>query len=152
MRKGEAGDTGRGYGKAGVAGGAAPAGLQDTPCDWGWRGKASCRRKGQGLRGGRFALGQESGRRGGEVVVPLKPTTCTEPKTVSGLLKMAASSCRRCLAITFFICGAFGVGEAVQVAGRGSCAAELWCLTTGAIRVVSQFLGGGLLHQKKLTF
>lgn len=50
--------------------------------------------------------------------------------------------------ITFFVCGAFGVGEAVQAAGRGRRAAQLWSCTTGAVGMVAQFLGGGLLNQR----
>lgn len=52
--------------------------------------------------------------------------------------------------ITFFICGAFRVGEPVQVAGGGHRVAELWCLTIRTCGVFTKFLGGGLLNESKL--
>lgn len=52
--------------------------------------------------------------------------------------------------ITFFICGAFRVGEPVQVAGGGRGVAELWCLTVRTRGVFTEFLGGGLLNEINL--
>lgn len=135
VREGEAGDTGRRYGKAGVVGRAAPAGLRRAPCHWRRGGKASGRGRGRGLRRG-----------GGEVVVPLKPAACGDKGGVSALKDGRRR--RPVGGFTFFVCGAFGVGEAAQAAGGGRRAAELWSWTTGAVGMVAQLLGGGLLNQR----
>lgn len=69
VREREAGDACWWDGEPGVSGGAAPAGLQHSP---------DCRgRRGNHLRDGLFIrLGQEGWSGGGEVIVPLKTTTC----------------------------------------------------------------------------
>lgn len=95
MRKGEAGDAGRGDGETGVVGGTGPAGLQHASYCRGRRGKSRCCRWGHSLWYGVFIrLGQEGGC-GGEVVVPLKTTACRDLMKESGheMAKKIFSSC-----------------------------------------------------------
>lgn len=81
MCEGEAGDAGRWYGEPGVVWGAGPAGLQHAPCYWWRRGKARRGWRGRSLCCGFFLhLGQEGSCRGGEVIIPLKTTTCRDLK------------------------------------------------------------------------
>lgn len=152
MSEGEAGDAGRWYGKTWVVWGAVPAGLQHAPY---WKARR-CRR-GHSLWYGVFIrLGQEGRCRGGEVIIPLKTTTCRDLMDESGhwMAKEVFNGCKHLVGfgITFFICGAFRVGEPVQVASSGQWVAELWYLTIWAWGVVTQFLGGGLLNQNELDF
>lgn len=79
MCEGEASNASRWDRKTGVVWGAGPPGLQHTPRCRGRRGKARCCRWGHSL--GYWVLirlGQEGRSRGGEVIIPLKTTTCRD--------------------------------------------------------------------------
>lgn len=118
------------------------------PATGGGEEKRAAAEEGGAFEPDAFSLGRKAGA-GEEKSSSHSNPPPAETKRPSALRETAASGRRRPVGVfTFFVCGAFGVGEAVQAAGRGRGAAELWSWTTGAVGVVAQLLGGGLLNQR----